>query len=97
MSAYATESADAVMVSKSLSYGSLQGRISTDLSIYQIHQDIDYISSRVDVLSSELRDTSSLLCTAINSTSTLLSNHLKISVDALSTTVESDYIKKYGT
>lgn len=97
VSAYSTDTDNAVTVSKKLSYKNLIEKISADFEIQKIKTDIIYLSGRVDNLSSNLRTTSSLLCTAINTTSTLLSNAIELSVNSLSATVDANFIKKYGT
>ena len=71
VSAYSTDSENAVTVSKKLKYGNFSNKLSSDFHIYKMKTDINYLSTRVDSLSSTVN-------TKINSlSSTVDANFIK--------------------
>lgn len=83
VSAYSTDSENAVTVSKKLSYKNLTKKISDDFDIYKMKMDIVYLSDNLSTLSGELCATSSFLYDTISCVSSFLST----SIDTLSTNV----------
>ena len=80
LSAYSTASADAITVSKKLSYGNLGNKLSSDLGIQMMKDDIVGLSGAIDGVSSsttaQINATSTLLCATINDTSSFLSSNI---------------------
>ena len=83
LSAYSTETENAVTVSKKLSYKNLNEKISDDFGIYDMKIDIEKLSIDLSGLSGELCATSSYLSSSIRKLSTELSG----AIDKLSTNV----------
>lgn len=93
LSTYSTASADAITVSKKLSYGNLGNKLSSDLGIQPMKDDIVYLSGAIDGVSSsttaQINATSTLLCNAINITSSSVEAQLSVTSALLCTAINT--------
>lgn len=96
ISARASGSSNAVAVSKKINYKNLSEKLSDDFSIGGIKLSVIGKLQPIEDLSNELCTNTRLLSDAIQLSTQVLSSTIDDLCISLSTTVDLDYIKKYG-
>lgn len=97
MSAYASNTDSAVMVSKKINYKNFSEKISADLSTGQVKQDITKLSTDLRTLSTTTNTRINGLCTTIQTSAYVLSTYTNKICSDLCIAVKNGYIAKYGS
>lgn len=95
VSAYATNSSNAVAVSKKINYKNLSKKISSDFQVAKVSTNITTLSNNLNNLSAYAVNSINYLSDSINSPVYELSTYTNTICASLSTTIDKDFIKNY--